>query len=1434
LALCGACETNGSPPPDEPPDAAAEPQPDLPTPPEAAEQASETATDPNPEAGAEDAAPVETSGPEEAFEEAQPELPPPAEVDVLEPDVYLPACGNGIKDPGEACDEGDANSDSLPDTCRTTCVLPWCGDGVVDQGEGCDDQNAHQYDGCKSSCQSAAALPLPGPGDIIFTELMVNPAKAPDPDGEWIELSNLTAGALNLGGCVLRDTGTDEVLLGNPDGLQLIGAQNRLVLGASDKAAVNGGAPVKAAYTSMLLDNTGDEIELRCGEVLVDTVAWSSLTFAIPNGASLSLDPDQHTAQANDDPASWCAGAETYGLGDLGTPGAANPACPKLDTQIDLCTLTESGAGVAYAGVARAVTVRVLEPGLTDQTPGVDAPAGVVVEVGHGPAASQPGDAWVWSAAKPLAGWDDPSEDGWVGEVVVGTVTSVDAAARASRDGGATWTLCDGNQEPGYQAEAALQLEVAASPCVGVVCDQPGPPACVEDGVTLATPIGPGACVPLGETATTCSYPLVMTPCGELGLFCKEALCQGEIGPPEVVGQFLFSELMIAPLAVESYLGEWFEIVNPTSTALDLDGCVLGDSANDVHSIAGPLVVPPGGVVVFGRSGDLSENGGVPVDYALGDEVQLKDLSDDLRLTCGEILIDQVAWSSIWKVKKGVSFALSPYQEDAAANDPLAAWCAGTKPYGAGDLGTPGKRNPACPGDEEPLDACRLVGAAWVAHAAGDVEVFEVRVSEAGVTDVSPGTDTAPDFQVEVGYGPPGASPTDSSWVWAPAKPSAGWDAGLDSEAAPGEDAWVGPLTIPPPGSWRVAFRASADGGHTYGLCDRDGSANGWQEAQAIELLAEPSACYPSPCAGLTTVCEGTQIVEPSGPAICVLTADAASCLFVATPVEDCATYGATCAGGVCVDFPPSPAPGGVVFTELMLAPEMGPAGEWIEIVNPTQERWDLAGCTLSTEGGAWELPPGAAGQLLIEPGESWVLARSDGAIAPETPDLVWVNLALANQVGWLSLECQGGLVDQVAWDASLGWKLAPHTAIALSKGWTDALANDQAWAWCAGGSPGAPNAWCPPVDAIVDDCRLVMPLNATLDAGATLKVDGEITDAGTTEASAGADIAPGLLAQVGLGPDGGDPVTGPGWTWVDALPQDSYPDGNPSSDYYVGHLTLDLPGEYDLAVRFSVDGGASWSVCDSNGALDGYQPSAAGQLTVEPTACVPNPCGTKPAECVGDDLVGYLEPVCQEDLEAETGYQCAWPSAEVGCASLGLTCADGGCVGLGAPESPGDLVVSEVMRDSADPEPDDREWIEVFNPTAMPFDLRGCVLRDADTDVHTLTAPLPVVVPPGGFLVLGGASEIAGAEVPVGYVWKGLVLSNTHDEIRLQCGATLIDGVDWSIGWPGASGVAMQLSLDKLDAVQNDGAGAWCPAFATFGTEGEHGSPGTINGNCP
>ena len=69
----------------------------------------------------------------------------------IEPEI-LPGCGNGIVEPDEQCDDGESNSDSAPDACRSSCRFSECGDGVSDESEECDDGNLVGGDGCTPGC----------------------------------------------------------------------------------------------------------------------------------------------------------------------------------------------------------------------------------------------------------------------------------------------------------------------------------------------------------------------------------------------------------------------------------------------------------------------------------------------------------------------------------------------------------------------------------------------------------------------------------------------------------------------------------------------------------------------------------------------------------------------------------------------------------------------------------------------------------------------------------------------------------------------------------------------------------------------------------------------------------------------------------------------------------------------------------------------------------------------------------------------------------------------------------------------------------------------------------------------------------------------------------------------------------------------------------
>jgi cysteine-rich repeat protein len=144
-------------------------------------------------------------------------------VSLCGPDVHV--CGDGALDPRcEECDAGAGNSDTLPDTCRTSCLLPSCGDGVADGGEACDDGTASPCDGCDVTCQPVTGLAC---GDGILVAGCTDQCD----DG------NVVAGDGCAAMCTLEripgggSTSTDclsEWIVRNPTNLPLVDGKGRM------------------------------------------------------------------------------------------------------------------------------------------------------------------------------------------------------------------------------------------------------------------------------------------------------------------------------------------------------------------------------------------------------------------------------------------------------------------------------------------------------------------------------------------------------------------------------------------------------------------------------------------------------------------------------------------------------------------------------------------------------------------------------------------------------------------------------------------------------------------------------------------------------------------------------------------------------------------------------------------------------------------------------------------------------------------------------------------------------------------------------------------------------------------------------------------------------------------------------------------------------
>lgn len=160
-----------------------------------------------------------------------------------------------------------------------------------------------------------------------------------------------------------------------------------------------------------------------------------------------------------------------------------------------------------------------------------------------------------------------------------------------------------------------------------------------------------------------------------------------------------------------------------------------------------------------------------------------------------------------------------------------------------------------------------------------------------------------------------------------------------------------------------------------------------------------------------------------------------------------------------------------------------------------------------------------------------------------------------------------------------------------------------------------------------------------------------------------------------------------------------------------------------------------------------------------------------------------------------------------------------------------GAVVINEIMQNPTAVTDVAGEWFELYNATATTININGWTLRDHDADSHRIDNGGPLLIEPGGYLVLGtnGDSDTNGG-VPVDYAYGDTwFLANGSDEIiLLDEAATEIDRVMYDGGstFPDPNGSSMALVHTTDD---NNAGNNWCLSVTRFGA-GDRGTPGASN----
>ena len=158
-------------------------------------------------------------------------------------------------------------------------------------------------------------------------------------------------------------------------------------------------------------------------------------------------------------------------------------------------------------------------------------------------------------------------------------------------------------------------------------------------------------------------------------------------------------------------------------------------------------------------------------------------------------------------------------------------------------------------------------------------------------------------------------------------------------------------------------------------------------------------------------------------------------------------------------------------------------------------------------------------------------------------------------------------------------------------------------------------------------------------------------------------------------------------------------------------------------------------------------------------------------------------------------------------------------------------VVINEIMQNPEFVGDTEGEWLELHNTGDAQIDIAGWTIRDNGSNSHLIEPAEPLVIPPGGFLVLGrNADPLINGNVPVAYAYgSDITFSNGVDQLILENpDGDEQDRVEYDDGmtFPDPTGASMELIHPAAD---NSLGAFWKEAVFSWGGN-DRGTPGSAN----